>query len=304
MAEETREQKFRRLVDKRVSDRNMDPKSITENYGKAHFAIELDPDYFEVALSTGWGFFKDKPRHLDHMTRQIIISVFLAYRDRPGCFDQGKKGVMMGATFEQMLEAYEVGRVVGGGPVLRNGMKAIKRMIDEGVKPGSQVGRWTNQWVQLGPPSMPIGKEEEERNTEVSTQTREERILSIIRKYHPDEGGDINQDLAYGVRLDPDFFESYVPMAWGFFGDKPRHLDPIRREMIMLVILAFKGRKEEVYSHTKKALRLGATAEQLLEAFEVAGSTGAGLSVLLEGLHALRRIHEERKTEPEHQGER
>jgi AhpD family alkylhydroperoxidase len=295
MAEEMREQKFRRLIDKRVSDRNMDPKSIIENYGKANFAIELDPDYFELSLSTGWGFFKDEPRHLDHITRQIIISVFLAYRDRPGCYDQGKKGVMMGATYEQMLEAYEVGRLVGGGPVLRNGMKALKRMIDEGVKPGSQLGPWTNKWVPLGPSNVPMT---EKKDLELSSETREERILSTIRKYNPDEGGDINKDLAYGVKLDPDFFESYVPWAWGFFGDKPRYLDPIRREMIMLVILAFKGRREEVYSHTKKALRLGATAEQLLEAFEVAGSTGAGLSVLLEGLHALRRINEEQKAEP------
>ena len=77
MAEETREQKVRRLIDKHLRDRNMDPKSITEHYGKQHFAFELDPDYYELFLSTGWGFFKDEPRHLDHMTRQIIISVFL-----------------------------------------------------------------------------------------------------------------------------------------------------------------------------------------------------------------------------------
>jgi len=74
----------------------------------------------------------------------------------------------------------------------------------------------------------------------------------MIKKYNADEAGDINKDLEYGVRLDPDFFESYLPIAWTFLDDKPRHLDPIRREMIMLGILAYKGRREEVYSHTKR----------------------------------------------------
>ncbi len=292
MAEETREQKSRRLIEKHVRDRNMDPRSITEHYGRGDFAIEMDPDYFEVNLATGWGFFKDEPRHLDHITRQIVISVFLAYANRPGCYHQGKKGVMMGATYEQMLEAYEVGRIVGGGPVIRNGMAALKRMIDEGIKPGSQQGPWTNHWVQLGNTAMPMTQEEDRT---LSSESREERLIRIIKKYNPDETGEINEDLAYGVKLDRAFFETYVPVGWGFFGDKPRYLDPIRREMITLVILAFKGRSGEVYSHTRKALKLGATAEQLLEAFEVACSTGAGLPVLLEGLHALRRIDEEKQ---------
>jgi len=141
MTEETREQKVKRLIEKHIRDRNMDPKSITEHYGKMHYAFEIDPDFFDAMLSTAWGFFKDEPRHLDHMTRQIIISVFLAYRDRPGCYHQGKKGVMMGVTYEQMLEGYEVGMSVGGGPVLVNGMEAIKRMIDEALSPAARLGR-------------------------------------------------------------------------------------------------------------------------------------------------------------------
>ena len=115
----------------------------------------------------------------------------------------------------------------------------------------------------------------------------------MIQKYHTDEEGELNKDLALGVHLDPDFFEPYAKFAWGFFKNKRRHLDPIRRQMIMLVILAFQGRSEEVYLHTKRALKFGATFEQLLEAFEVVGSTGGGSKVLMEGLRALRRIREE-----------
>ena len=292
MKEETREEKIRRLIEQHIQDRNMDPKSITEHYSKNDFGIQLDPDYYDISLKVGWGFFKDKPRFLDHMTRQMIISVFLAYRGTIGCYHQGKKGVMMGVTYEQMLEAYEVGRIVGGGPVLVHGLAALKRMADEGVKPGSQPGPWTGKWVPLGS-STPIAEKEGEE--EVASKTREEKILRMIQKYHPDEEGELNKDLAFGVNLDPEFFEIYAPMAWSFFADKPRHLDPIRREMIMLGILAFQGRREEIYLHTKKALGFGATMEQLLEAFEVVGSTGGGLEVLMEGLRVLRRIHEEQR---------
>ena len=89
---------------------------------------------------------------------------------------------MMGVTFEQLLEAYEVGAVVGGDPVMQNGMEVLKRMADEGVKPGSQSGPWTGKWVHLGP-STPSAAKEEEEEVEVTSQTREERILRMIEKY-------------------------------------------------------------------------------------------------------------------------
>ena len=82
----------------------------------------------------------------------------------------------------------------------------------------------------------------------------------------------------------------------GFFKEKPRHLEPKTRELIEIGLLAFKGMKHEVYTHTKKALRLGATMEEALEAFEVA-SIGGGAPVLMEGLYALKRIADEQAEE-------
>ncbi len=301
MPNETHEQKVARLIEKHIRDRNMDPDSITTHYSLNHFGFELDPDYFDIRLTMGWGFFKDKPRHLDHMTRNMLISVLLAFRDRPGCYHQGKKGVMMGATYEQMLEAYEAGHIAGGGPVLMNGMKALKRMWDEGIKPGCQDGPWTGKWAQLGP-KTPTTKKEEKGDVGGTSGTREEKITRMLEKYYPDEeGGErVRKDLAFAAKLDPDFVEGYARLAWGVFEEKQCYLDPIRREMAMLLILAFQGRREEVYIHTKKALNLGATMEQLLEGFEV-GFTGGGSGVVLEGLHALRRIHEE-QTQANKQG--
>jgi alkylhydroperoxidase/carboxymuconolactone decarboxylase family protein YurZ len=293
MVAETHEQKVARLIEKHVRDRNMDPTSIKNHYSVNHFGFELDPEYFDVRLTMGWGFFKDQPRHLDHMTRNMLISVLLAFRDRPGCYHQGKKGVMMGATYEQMLEAYEAGHIAGGGPVLINGMQALKRMWDEGIKPGCQAGPCTGKWVQLGPARLSTEKERKGDDGKAG-ETREERINRMLEAYYPDEvGGErVRKDLAFGARLDPDFVEGFARLAWGVFAEKRCFLDPVRREMAMLLILAFQGRREEVYIHTKKALKLGATMEQLLEAFEV-GFTGGGSGVVFEGLHALRRIHEE-----------
>lgn len=295
MAVETHEQKVARLIERHARERNMDPKSITDHYSMNHFGYELDPDYFDVRLNTGWGFFKDQPRHLDHMTRNMIISVLLAFRNRPGCYHQGKKGVMMGATYEMMMEAYEVGHIAGGGPIIMNGLTALKRMWDEGIKPGCQVTPWTNKWVQLGPyPMPPVTKKHEKKDIGRASETREQKITRMLDEYYPDEvGGErVRKDLAYAAKLDPDFVDVYTRLAWGVFDEKQWFLDPIRREMAALLVLAFQGRREEVYIHTKKALNLGATPQQLLEAFEV-GFTGGGSGVVFEGIHALRRIHEE-----------
>ena len=285
MPVETREQKVARLIEKHVKDRNMDPESIKTHYKVKHTGIELDPDFFEASLNVGWGFFTDKPRHLDHMTRNLLISVLLAWRSRPGCYHQGKKGVMMGATYEQMMEGYEAGSVPGGGPVLINGMTALRRMMDEGVVPGSQDSPWANKWVQMGPKEWPVRKVP----TGPDGETRTERIIRLMRHYNLPDAQDLIKDLAYGATLDPDFFEGYVRVTWTIFDEKQCHLDPVRREMAALMVLAAQGRREEVYLGTKRCLQLGATELQLLEAFEVCAN-GGGSEILHEGLRALRRL--------------
>ena len=285
---ETREQQVARLIEGHVRDRNMDASSITTHYSMTHVGIELDPDFFEARLRMGWGFFKDEPRHLDHITRNMAISVFLAFRDRPGCYHQGKKAVMMGATYEQMMEAYEAGHVVGGGPVLMNGITALQRMMDEGVEPGSQEGPWRNHWVVFDSPSDTPSTRHEPRGA------HQERINRSICEEYPDHQGgeEIREDLLYGARMDPEFFEGYARLAWEVYDDKRCYLDPVRRQMMALVILGFQGRHEEVYIHTRKALSLGARPEQLLELFE-ASFVGAGSAPLLSGIRALRRIDAE-----------
>ena len=66
------------------------------------------------------------------------------------------------------------------------------------------------------------------------------------------------------------------------------------REFIAIGILAYRGLEEAVYHHSKQALRLGATKQELLEAMETAMIPG-GTPTLALGLRALSRIEEEEK---------
>lgn len=66
------------------------------------------------------------------------------------------------------------------------------------------------------------------------------------------------------------------------------------REFVAMAILAYKGRTEAVYEHAKRALRLGATKEELLEVFQTAMLPG-GVPTLTTGLQALMRIENEEK---------
>ncbi len=66
------------------------------------------------------------------------------------------------------------------------------------------------------------------------------------------------------------------------------------REFIAIGILAYRGQGDAVYLHSKRALRLGATRQELLEAIEAAMIPG-GTPTLALGLRALAKIAEEEK---------
>lgn len=284
MVTETREEKVRRILERRRRLRGMENKRWDEAtkkyYNATDFAVELDPDYFEHYNESKWDFFKDEPRYLDPMTREIIASVLLAFRQLPGCYVHAKFALERGATMEQLLEAYEVGHIAGGGPLQMEGIAALKRIHDEQAESGA---------VERKP--APIIKKDDRENVVKPSETRKERVRRIIGRIERD-GGDVDEALAFGIQLDPDYFEVYSKLRWGFFKDEPRHLDPIKREMILLAVMAYRGMREEIYIHTKKALRLGATMEQLLEVYEVGNSAG-GSQVLMQGLYALKRVHDE-----------
>ena len=66
------------------------------------------------------------------------------------------------------------------------------------------------------------------------------------------------------------------------------------REFIAIGILAYRGQEEAVYTHCKRALRLGASKLELLEAIETAMIPGGGPTLAV-GLRALAKIEQEEK---------
>lgn len=99
---------------------------------------------------------------------------------------------------------------------------------------------------------------------------------------------------AYGVRKDIDFMEAYnnlFNMALA-----PGKALPVKtRELIVIAILAFRGSESGVYEHIKRALKHGATEQEVFEALETAIIPGGG-PTFGTGLRALMRIEEEEET--------
>jgi len=64
--------------------------------------------------------------------------------------------------------------------------------------------------------------------------------------------------------------------------------------LIAIALLAYRGLENAVYEHVKRALRLGATKQELLEAIESSIVPG-GATTFSTGLRALMRVDEEKK---------
>ena len=96
------------------------------------FGASIDPDYWEAYRYNGWGFFTPQnKRHLDHMTREMIVCGVHSFRDRPGVYVHAKNALKEGATLNQLLEVFEVALFPGGGPSRMVGLETLKRIVDE-----------------------------------------------------------------------------------------------------------------------------------------------------------------------------
>ncbi len=103
------------------------------------------------------------------------------------------------------------------------------------------------------------------------------------------------QDSGYGyawmdwlARQDPEYMEARGPFS-AFSAGEGRELSIKYREMVMIGILAFRGRQEAVVAHMRRAIAHGATSRELLEALYAAQVPGGGptLSVGVQALITL-----------------
>jgi len=126
----------------------------------------------------------------------------------------------------------------------------------------------------------------------MSEKTKEKRIQDL-KEAMKKERGYLPVQWAYIAEKDVDFMEAYNNLYEKGLTDG-KALPAKTREFIAIALLAYRGCNDAVYDHAKRALRLGATKEELMEAIETAIIPG-GAPTFLSGLQALMRIEEDER---------
>lgn len=120
-------------------------------------------------------------------------------------------------------------------------------------------------------------------------ELRMKDLMEAIKK----ERGCLPAVWMYAAEKDIDFMEAYVNLY--NTGQKAGKVLPVKtKELIVIALLAFRGRESGVYEHMKKALKHGATKQEIIEALEASIIPGGGPTFSV-GLQALMRIEEEEK---------
>jgi alkylhydroperoxidase/carboxymuconolactone decarboxylase family protein YurZ len=117
----------------------------------------------------------------------------------------------------------------------------------------------------------------------------EKEIMQRIRRvrgYLPDEW-------AYVAERDPEFWDIYNALYEKALSDG-KALPAKTRELIAIGVLSYRELEQGVYNHAKRALRLGATRQELLEAVETVTVPG-GSPALRAGLRGLMMVEEEER---------
>src|SRR5215510_15732865 len=93
------------------------------------------------------------------------------------------------------------------------------------------------------------------------------------------------------AREDPEFARARMPVSALSTGEG-KELSVKHREMVIIGILAFRGRQEGVVAHMRRAIEHGATKRELLEAIQSAAVPGGG-PTLSSGAQALMQLDKE-----------
>ena len=93
------------------------------------------------------------------------------------------------------------------------------------------------------------------------------------------------------AREDPEYARARMPVSALSTGEG-KELSVRHREMVIIGILAFRGRQEGVVAHMRRAIDHGATKRELLEAIQAAAVPGGG-PTLSAGVNALMQLEKE-----------
>src|SRR5438309_12076056 len=93
------------------------------------------------------------------------------------------------------------------------------------------------------------------------------------------------------AREDPQYATARQPVSELSVGEG-KELSIKHREMVIIGILAYRGREDGVVTHMRRAVQHGATKRELLEAIEAAAVPGGG-PTLSSGVQALMQLDRE-----------
>ena len=122
----------------------------------------------------------------------------------------------------------------------------------------------------------------------------EKRVKEFIETMRR-ERGYLPPSYPYIAAKDIEFLEAYDNLYKQALSDG-KALSAKVREFVAIGILAYRGNDAACYNHVKRALRLGATKQEVLEAIEATIVPG-GTPTFGAGLRALMRVEEEEKKE-------
>ena len=126
----------------------------------------------------------------------------------------------------------------------------------------------------------------------------EERTATIPAPKTPKPGAKPASGNPYGypfwewvAKEDPEYVKARQPLSALSIGEG-KELSIKHREMVIIGILAFRGRKEGVIAHMRRAIDHGATKRELLEAVQSAAVPGGG-PTFSTGAQALMQLDQE-----------
>jgi len=112
--------------------------------------------------------------------------------------------------------------------------------------------------------------------------TRAEQLIARMQAAR----GYIYPEWELAARTDPDFTEAYNRLYELALGEGP-HVSAKVREFVAIALLAFRGAdRDGLVAHMQRAIRLGATKEELFEVLEATLVPG-GAPTFHRGLNAL-----------------
>jgi len=129
----------------------------------------------------------------------------------------------------------------------------------------------------------------QKKSTDTERAQRADALIARMKEAR----GYIYPEWEFAARQDPDFVETYNRIYEQGLGDG-RHVSAKVREFVAIALLAFRGaEKAGLVAHMKRAIRLGATREEIFEVLETCLVPG-GAPTFHRGLTALIELDGER----------